>query len=218
LIETTDGEQLTGIPVRENEHELVLRTAGDQDVVVQKAQIKTKKPGGSLMPSGLVDNLTSQEQLDLYKFLSDLGKPGPFDASKANVARLWMVAPDPTTSADEQKLLSENMTGKSWHRANTLVNGRLAWKDLETAAQRTPGSILAGAHFRSTKAGTIRFSLTAPADTGVWIDGQSIAFAKTISKELPAGIHTVILKVDGKNWVEPMRLASDDGTFLAGLN
>ena len=33
------------------------------------------------MPAGLVDILTETERLDLFRFLAELGKPGPFDAS-----------------------------------------------------------------------------------------------------------------------------------------
>ena len=93
LIETRDGEEMAGIPVRENDHALVLRTAADQEVTISKGQILTRKVGGSLMPSGLTDNLSMAQQLDLFRFLSALGKPGPFDASSGNVARFWKVAP-----------------------------------------------------------------------------------------------------------------------------
>ena len=43
----------------------------------------------SLMPAGLLDNVLSQDRIDLFRFLSELGKPGPFDATKGSVARVW---------------------------------------------------------------------------------------------------------------------------------
>ena len=33
------------------------------------------------------------ERIDLFRFLSELGKPGAFDATKGNVARVWRVRP-----------------------------------------------------------------------------------------------------------------------------
>jgi putative heme-binding domain-containing protein len=217
VIETTDGEELSGIPVRENERELVLRNAADQQVTVLKKQIKSKKAGGSLMPSGLVDNLTGQEQLDLYRFLSALGKP-PFDASKGNVARLWETSPDPAQSADEQKLLDSALTGEPWHRLTSLVNGRMLGDDLENAAlsgkRSTNSTILAGTRFRSVKSGPVRFDLSAPAGTPAWIDGKPVHSDKFILTDLPAGVHTIIVKLEGKGIPDAIRLQSDDGTFL----
>jgi putative heme-binding domain-containing protein len=218
LIETTDGEDLTGIPVRENDRELVIRTATGQEVTVLKKQIKRKKAGGSLMPSGLADSLTGQEQLDLYRFLSDLGKPGLFDASKGNVARLWEVSLDPAQSADEKKLLDSTLTGESWHRATSLVNGRLLGDDLETAAQSgkksTNATVLAGTLFRSVKTGPVRFKLSAPDGTSTWIDGKPVEHTNSLTADLPDGVHTIIVKLEGKEIPDAIRLQSDDGTFL----
>ena len=47
----------------------------------------------SLMPTGLLDTLPEGERNDLVAFLSRLGKPGEFDASKGGVTRLWRVLP-----------------------------------------------------------------------------------------------------------------------------
>jgi putative heme-binding domain-containing protein len=214
LIETTDDEELSGIPIRENASELVIRTAADQEVAIPKKQIKSKKAGGSLMPSGLVDNLTDQEQLDLYRFLSELGKPGQFDASKGNVARLWEVSLDPAQSADEQKLLDSTLTEEPWHRAASLVNGRMLAEDLERAAQSTNSTILAGTRFRSVKSGPVRFNLSAPAGTPVWIDGALVNHTNSLSAQLPAGVHTIIVRLEGNAMPDAIRLQSDDGTFL----
>ncbi|HZM03373.1 MAG TPA: PVC-type heme-binding CxxCH protein [Candidatus Saccharimonadales bacterium] len=211
LIETTDGEELSGIPVRENDRELVMRTAADQEITVQKSQIKSRRIGGSLMPSGLVDNLTEQEQLDLYRFLTELGKPGPFDAAKANVARLWAVSRDATPTAVE-------LTGKDWHRATSLTDGRLLREDVEgaVASDKSPplSTILAGTSFRNGTAGLVRFDLSAPAGTAAWIDGQPVEQLSPMTAQLPAGVHTIILKLEAKDLPPFIRLRSDDGTFL----
>jgi putative heme-binding domain-containing protein len=89
IVETKDGMEFSGVTARENVDELVLRDATDKEIVVQKKDIQSRTNGNSLMPAGLVDSLSSKERLDLYRFLSELGKPGAFDASKGNVARCW---------------------------------------------------------------------------------------------------------------------------------
>jgi hypothetical protein len=50
---------------------------------------------GSIMPAGLVDGLTGVPRRNLFAFLGEIGKPGPFDASKGNVARLWVFDDQP---------------------------------------------------------------------------------------------------------------------------
>ena len=238
MIETTDGKELTAIPLQENGRQLVMRTAEDQEVTILKSQIKTKKPGRSLMPSGLVDNLTAQEQLDLYRFLAELGKTGQFDASKGNVARLWKVRLDASDDA-ERNLLDSNPKGESWHRAISLSNGRMLVEDLETAAhlglRTTNTTILAETQFRSVKAGPVQLNLSASAESVVWIDGQRIdplparnsslplpkpartsvsASNRSISTtELSPGMYTIILRLTGRDASRSIRLQSDDVMF-----
>jgi putative heme-binding domain-containing protein len=218
-IETSDGETYSGIPVRENDRELTLRTAADQDVVIPKRNIQHRKAVGSLMPSGLTDNLTAQEQLDLYRFLAELGKPGPFDASKGNVARMWRVSVDPAPNTDEPKLLASRLAGQTWHRAFSLVNGRVLGLDLETAAQpgstTTNATILAGTQFSSVKSGPVRFDLSAPPGTPTWIDGKPIRYSSGMAVELSQGVHTFVVKLEGRDVPQQIKLQSEDGTFLA---
>jgi putative heme-binding domain-containing protein len=209
LIETTDDENLAGIPVSENDRELTIRLASDQKLTLLKSHIRSQKMGGSLMPSGLVDNLTDQQQLDLYRFLSELGKPGDFDASKGNVARLWAVSGIPAK-------MTGSLTGENWHRVTSLADGNLLRSDVENALgnKNPPASILAGTRFRSGTPGLVRFKLSAPVGTTAWIDGNPVEPISPLSAQLPAGVHTIVVKLSSKNLPSSISLRSDDGTFL----
>ena len=44
------------------------------------------------MPDGLVDSLTRQEFVDLVRFLSELGKVGPYAPNPARLVRRWQYA------------------------------------------------------------------------------------------------------------------------------
>ncbi|HEX3718823.1 MAG TPA: PVC-type heme-binding CxxCH protein [Verrucomicrobiae bacterium] len=195
LIDTKDGDAVSGIPIRENDQELVLHTAADQEVSIARNQIVSRKPGGSLMPSGLADNLNHQEQLDLFRFLSELGKPGPFDASRGDVARLWKVASEGSDI---------------WHKAYSLVDGRLLREDLGNAAGVSNGVILAAARFRTVKTGPVHFNVSPPGDAALVIDGKESSAAT----ELDAGEHTIALRLQADKLPEFIKLQSDDGTFL----
>src|SRR5437588_12971030 len=95
---TKDGKVQTGIKVREANGELVLRNAEDQEIAIPKNTIDEQTNGGSLMPEGLADPLTRAELVDLVRFLSELGKVGPYSVSKAKLVRRWQ-ALEPTPSA-----------------------------------------------------------------------------------------------------------------------
>ena len=78
---TADGRVLTGLKVRQTDAELVLRDAEDREVAIPADAIEEQKPGGSLMPAGLTDAMTRAELVDLVRFLSELGKLGPYAVS-----------------------------------------------------------------------------------------------------------------------------------------
>jgi putative heme-binding domain-containing protein len=209
LIETRDGEEMAGIPVRENERELVLRTAADQDVTVAKSQIVSRKTGGSLMPSGLTDNLSMQQQLDLFRFLCELGKPGPFDASSGNVARFWKV----TSFDSDAAIPASGLAGDRWRPVTSLVDGSLLRDDIESRVAGGAMTIMAGARFHTAKSGPVHF--TFPADGIGWIDGvETAVHSSNVISELPAGTHEVILKFGAGKLPASIRLQSADATFL----
>ncbi len=83
LVETKNGEEYSGVLVSEAGGQLVLRDATGREISIANVNIKERRTGGSLMPSGLGDGLTPGERLDLFRYLSELGKPGPYDAPKA---------------------------------------------------------------------------------------------------------------------------------------
>ena len=86
-----DGRVVTGIKLRQTDTALVLRDADDREVSLPLAAIDEQKPAGSLMPAGLVEAMTESELLDLVRFLSELGKIGPYAVSKEQVMRRWQV-------------------------------------------------------------------------------------------------------------------------------
>jgi putative heme-binding domain-containing protein len=85
---TKGGDVLSGVRVRENDRELVLRDAIRDEIVIPLDRIEAKKETVSIMPSGLADLLTDGEFLDLVRFLSELGRP-PFAVTAAPALRRW---------------------------------------------------------------------------------------------------------------------------------
>ncbi len=73
LIETKDGRIFTGMLVYEAIDGVVIRNAANQTFRIEVAQIESRKPlSSSLMPGGLLKDLTPQDYADLYAYLRTL--------------------------------------------------------------------------------------------------------------------------------------------------
>ncbi len=220
MLDTKDDQELSGILVRENTEEVILRDVANKEISVPKNNVKNRRTGGSLMPSGLIDNLSNAEQLDLFRFLSELGKPGIYDASKGGVARAWKLLPakHEMEQFGEKKIVEAGITNKDWVAAYSLVDGRLPASEMRTALNvgQYVGlvGLFAGTEFQVTKPGEIHFKISDAPGVVVWIDGKSLGVSNPIATTLLAGTHTIILKLDHKNLPEFLRLESPDATFL----
>jgi putative heme-binding domain-containing protein len=73
LAETTDGKVYTGLLASKNDREVVLKTAGDQEVRLAAAKVERLAPQSkSLMPDLLLRDLTPEQAADLLEFLASL--------------------------------------------------------------------------------------------------------------------------------------------------
>ena len=220
IIETKDGEEYSGTLVRENGNEIVLRDAGNNENSIAKNNVQSRRNGQSLMPAGLIDALSEQERLDLSRFLSELGKPGPYDASQSKVARAWKIFT--VHSTNQQKGADEAAAGdlsiEGWVPVSSTVVGGLMKTDLEPVVQRWHRrgiiAVYAATRFQLAKDGKVAFELEAPAGSEIVIDGKSIGKGAKVSANLKAGEHTIVVKLDHRNLGEQVRLKSNDVSFL----
>jgi putative heme-binding domain-containing protein len=73
LVETTGGEVHTGLLIRRNDAELVLKKADGKEVAIPASEIERSSPQQkSLMPDLLLRDLTPQQAADLLEFLAGL--------------------------------------------------------------------------------------------------------------------------------------------------
>ena len=74
LVATADGRLLTGLVVEKDNRRLVLKTAEKQVVAIDRDQIEELRRGEkSLMPDGLLSDLTAQEAADLLAYIRSVG-------------------------------------------------------------------------------------------------------------------------------------------------
>lgn len=221
IVATTKGTIVTGIKVRETATELVLRDAEDREVTVPTDQIDERTVGGSLMPEGLADSLTRAELVDLVRFLSELGKVGPYAVGKARVVRRWQaLAPN----KEAYDLLSRTGLGAvaggngalTWAPAYSTVAGVLPLADLPALALYVPSqterasvSFVRG-ELEATTPGPVKLRLNSAAGLSLWLDRAPLEVRDELVVNLPAGRHALTFAVDRGRRHEPLRCELDD--------
>jgi putative heme-binding domain-containing protein len=207
IFETRDGRTVMGRVVRKNGSNLVIMDAADQEITIPEETVAKTTDTGSLMPAGLINNLKEQEQADLFKFLSQLGKPGDFDATKSRAPRIWAVL-----NADGVTDAAAAMAGDAslpWKTVNGTVNGTLLGSDSNLAAP-WGGYVFAATNLQLAEAAELTLSF--PADTPeykVAVDGKEVRGGQI---QLQAGVHKIVVHciLRGRN----LRFEASDGTFL----
>lgn len=222
LVTTFSGQQFTGIKVAQTPTAIVLRTDQDKELAIPLKDIEEQMPSKvSLMPEGLIDTLTRAELLDLVRFLSELGKVGPYSVGKERLARRYLALD--ATPANERLLSSEGpsaATGPSsslgWSAVYTTVAGRLAMSEVpavklgdgaETSVLRTV--------LEASAPGKAKIKAGKTEGLTLWLGTAPVAVKETIDLDLPAGVHVLTVAIDRKARKEPLRLELDDSSSPA---
>ena len=204
VVQTSDGEVFQGIVTDKDDQRIVLKEAAGTTRVVPVASIEDQKPGGSLMPKGLANLMTHAEFVDLVRFLSELGKPGPYAISTVPTIQRWRVLkpvaetlaasiPDKDSFRD-QVLKAEP---SRWTTAYAKLAGSLPLDEVTT---QTGGQVVyLQGEINVSNAGPIRVQTDSPEGVRFWIDDEPApADASAAVSTLAAGRHSVTLRVDTK--------------------
>jgi putative heme-binding domain-containing protein len=206
VVGTKDGRLFTGIKVRETSDHLTLRDAQDKEIVIPLASIDEKSIGGSLMPEGLADPLTRQEFLDLIRFLSDLGKIGPYSLPKAPMVRRWLVLERDPAALDHLRrsglaAAASNHSSFNWVPAYSRVSGTLPldavpsfeWKLPATNDAREVGFLRC--QLDVSTAGKVKLAVNSAAGLSAWLNGLPFTTGEEMILDLTPGLHTVTFSV-----------------------
>lgn len=205
LLVVADGRITSGVRVRETEQELVLRDVEDREVAIPLDAIELKKDGESLMPVGLADTLTRGELVDLVRFLSELGKVGPYAASSAPIARRWeALAASPAAEVlvknGPPEHVPGNEAGLRWDSAYSCVSGELP---LDAIPPVAPGDDVSAWRVVRCQcdvdtAGKVGVKLTGPIER-MWFDDNLLKLGDDATIDMSAGVHTITLLTKGQS-------------------
>lgn len=203
LTVVADGLITSGVKVRETDVELVLRDAEDRDVAIALGAIEDRKEGGSIMPVGLADELTRGELVDLVRFLSELGKVGPYAVGNTRVARRWQtVVPSPEAiarlTASGKSIDLDEMQDLKWTSAYSMVSGDLPLKSIPAMGpQNDFGPRIVRCELDATAGGKVDLVLTGPVEK-MWLDSKPLEPADQVTLDLSPGVHTVVCLLHGQ--------------------
>jgi putative heme-binding domain-containing protein len=222
VVETKRGLLLTGVKVRETKTELVLRNAEDAEVTIPINQIDSRENSKkSLMPEGLTDTLTRGELIDLVRFLSELGKVGPYSVSKARLVRRWQVL-EPTREAytllarTSHASAAGNDPALMWSPGYSTVGGELPAEAMPLfkmgtgAEKQVVQASFVRCQLDATTAGKAKLLLNSARGVRAWLDGEPVEAKEQMVLDLGAGAHTLTLALDRAVRSEPLRVELDD--------
>lgn len=192
LTVVSDGIITSGVKVRETDSELVLRDAEDREIAIPLDAIEAKKEGGSIMPVGLADELTRGELVDLVRFLSELGKVGPYAVSQARVARRW----DALVAADTPKFDPAAANEANWNSVYSTVSGELPLASLPAGEAEATATRIVRCQVEVAVGGKVEGVAKGPIEK-LWLDGQPLTIGERIPVELSPGVHTFTMAVGG---------------------
>jgi len=146
IFQTVNGEVFTGIVLSRDAVRVQLKEASGKTITIPTADIEEEAEGQSLMPQGLAKFLTRDELVDLAKFVSELGKPGPYAVRTAPMIQRWRLFGDmqaikslgekpeeaPTMAQFEGRILGSD----AWQPVYARASGELPLDELRT---RRPG-------------------------------------------------------------------------------
>jgi putative heme-binding domain-containing protein len=208
IVATKKGDVFSGIKVKQGDGQMLVRDA-QKEHVIPLDQVRKEREGGSLMPMGLADALTRQEFVDLVRFLSELGKPGPYGPSATPVVRRWRVLDVAAAKsvAQDPAVLASPVGAPSlrWFPAYSLVSGDLP-PDALPAADGT-NAAFARCEIDVTAPGRIALGVGPITGLKLWVDGQPKTIEDEVELDLPRGVHVLTFQVDrAARRKEPLRV------------
>lgn len=202
VIITAEGKIVRGIIVDRNDERVILKDANGKEIVIPVDDIDDEAEGGSLMPQGLTKFLTRDELIDLVKYLSVLGKPGPYAVrSKPTVQRWLLMREIPqlflTGTAPDEELFEEQVLrapATGFVPQYAMVAGLLPFSELKDLA--TDNKLMLQAELNVTEAGPIDLRINSATATKIWIDSRLLDSKTENEFELNKGVHKLTLLID----------------------
>ncbi|WP_254510754.1 HEAT repeat domain-containing protein [Anatilimnocola floriformis] len=198
---TADGGVVTGIVIDRDDTRVRVRDASGKVLTIPTADIEDEAEGKSLMPQGLTKFLTHDEFIDLARFVSELGKAGPYAVRTIPTMQKWQVlkspAPELLTEVPNVEIFREkvlDLPASAWVTAYAMARGDFPLAELAADNAKPQPQYLQG-QLNVVDAGEVEIAFTAPAGSVWWLDAEPFEGTDKVTRELTAGLHRVTIRV-----------------------
>lgn len=217
VVVTVDGRVQSGVRIKESDQEFVVRMADGAVKSIPRAEIDEVVDGQSLMPEGLVDELTDEQLASLVRFMSELGRTEDYTVSRDPLARTWKVMTATKDAAFRLRRTSYAMAATDdpafqWSTRYSRVNGALPDSDIPIVAVRNRSAAgdrgvgFVRCQILLETAGTVALSLNDVSGLELRIGEKPVELQQTILLDLPRGSHRLTFAIDAENRQEPLTL------------
>jgi putative membrane-bound dehydrogenase-like protein len=208
VITTSNGQIVTGIVVERNKNVVVLKDATGKLVRIPVSKIEEEANGKSLMPDGITRILTRAELIDLLRFVSELGKPGPYAARTPSTVQRWKQLRTVSAALREgipnREVVREGLLGaapEAWDTVYAQVNGTLPLAELHKPGR--PEVIYLQGEVQVARAGSVEVVVDSSLPATLWIDEETYEKPARNVMTLAPGRHRITVRVVVGNETTP---------------
>lgn len=202
VILTADGEVVTGIVIDRNDERVRLRDASGKPITIATGDIESEKDGPSLMPQGLTKFLTHDEFLDLARFITELGRPGPYAIRTAPTMQRWRLLKSPSPEITSEVPNVEHfrqyvleLPEGDWLPLYGTARGPLPLADVAAALKPNTVAYLQG-EIEVSQAGDLLLEMKSPTPTHLWLNAEPFEKPTNLTLPLTAGRHKLTLRLE----------------------
>ncbi len=201
LITTADGRTLTGVVAGRTKDQVTLKDANGKLIRIPTADIDQEVTGKSLMPEGVTATLTRGELLDLIRFVSELGKPGPYAPRPAGTVARWKRLRDVPAALREgipnRDVLRDTVLRappEAWETLYTRVNGTLPLDELHKPGKSEV--VYLQAEVDVSRAGPVEVSVKSAPPLAFWVDENGYESPGKTTPTLTPGRHRITVRLE----------------------
>jgi putative membrane-bound dehydrogenase-like protein len=218
---TADSKVFTGLKVKEDAKEVVIRDANGRDHRVAKDDVDALAPSKlSLMPDNVVSQITYDQFIDLLAFLKSKKEQ---ESLRGLVVDATVAGPFP---AEVKSQKAETVDTDKWKPLAAEANGKL---DLKTAfgAANTP-AVYVRAYVFAPKKQKATVAIDSENPWRAWVNGSTADPTATFDADLKEGWNVLLVKVanGGKGAALGVRVTGDglrtaaqpDGSVATGAS
>lgn len=200
VFETVDGKVFTGIVIDRDESRVRLRDSKGETIILPTSDIDFEGEGPSIMPAGLTKFLTKDELIDLVRFVSELGKPGPYAPPTVPTIYRWKRLTNPAEELTKDVPHLEHLRqfvfsapDEAWSSVYARFDGGLPLAELKRNPETDEFAILKG-EFTVTDGGTVEIAIQAGPAVQAWVDSQPVSSESGNVVTVESGRHAIIIR------------------------